>query len=66
MKTLRVADNNNVSEYIFNTMAEAVRERTQLISAYNYNKKHGFTRVNDGNIIYFRHAIYSTVKFEIV
>ncbi len=66
MKTLRVADNNGVSEYEFNTVADATRERTTLISAYGYTRKNGFTRVNDGNTIYFNHAVYSTVKFEIV
>ena len=66
MRTLRIADNNGVSEYEFNTKAEAVKERTQFISAYNYNRAHGFTRVNDGDTIYFNHAVYSTVKFEII
>ena len=66
MKTLRIADNNGVSEYDTINKAEAVKLRSQLIQSYGYTKRYGFNRVNDGDTIYFNHAIYSTVKFEIV
>jgi len=69
MCTLRVADSNNVSEYSLPTKAAAVKERAQLIQAYGYNRKNGFTRssscVDGENKVMFHHAVYSTVVFTI-
>ena len=63
---LRVSDNNNTNIYNFNTLADLSRERTSLISAYNYNKKHGFIRSTYEDIVIFKHAVYSTVVFETI
>ncbi|MGI9569612.1 MAG: hypothetical protein ACR2PH_07735, partial [Desulfobulbia bacterium] len=61
---LKVSDNNRKDTYgPFNSKAELSRERAQIIRAYNYDRKHGFTRETDHNSIVFRHAIYSTVIF---
>ena len=69
MKTLRVADSNNVSKYECNSERDAVKERAQLISAYGYNRANGFTRsssyVDGDNTVMFHHAIHSTVVFTI-
>ena len=68
MKTLKVSDNNNTNTFgPFNNERDAVKERTQLISAYGYTKANGFTRENypENNQVIFRHAVYSTVIFEI-
>lgn len=65
--TLKVSDNNGTDTYgPFKTHREATKERTSIILAYDYNKAHGFTRENDGNTVYFRHAFYSTVIFDII
>lgn len=65
MYILKVSDNNNTSAYEFDTKAEAMKERTQLIRAYGYRKSTGWTRENDGDVVSFRHAIYSTVVFDV-
>ena len=72
---LKVSDNNGTDIYgPFNTLAELSKERTQLISAYNYNSKHGFKRLTYDDkasctgavisMIVFKHAIYSSVVFQ--
>ena len=65
MYQLKVSDNNHSDVYgPFNSKAELVRERTQLIKAYNYDSKHGFKRSSYDDMVIFKHAIYSSVIFE--
>ena len=66
MYELRVSDNNHTSVYgPFASQAAMIKERTQLIAAYGYNKGKGFARETYKDIdtalpvVVFRHAIYS-------
>lgn len=63
---LKVSDNHGTDVFgPFNSHRDAVYERTQTVKAYGYSSKKGFQREADGDTVIFRHAIYSTVIFEI-
>ena len=63
---LKVSDNNGVNTFgPYTSKRDAVKERTGLITAYGYKHSKGFQRENDGDTVIFRHAIYSTVIFQL-
>ena len=65
MLTLKIS-RNNTAELLgpFKTERDLVMERSSLIKTYNYDRKHGFNRENHGNMIVYKHTVYTSIVFE--